>query len=337
MSEEDQAFGITALPKFDMPSHESEMTSKDVKSLALRHGIPLDLHPVALTKGWTMDKLSDDMIGLHEQYFEFSRIRVPFSTFLLVVIKHFRVHISQLVPLGLNRLTMFELYCRSLGIVPSDGKKRFFFLERRAIPDAMAWRHHDSDVNDPVPEDGFNASDVQLLTKRVVDLRPVPSGLLFQGGLATTWDFPGFRPVFKDTEGGVVTMSEYLRFLFLSGASISKGPTLTSRDRIEQHTTRPLSQDQTILEKTDHQKMVEVEDPNIVAIRERKARAAAKKKEKKRQGEGGREGSRPKTKRRKTVARKDGDDAFEATSSPEPIRTVNPTEPTKENPSGADS
>ncbi|GJX87239.1 hypothetical protein Tco_0339253 [Tanacetum coccineum] len=239
MSEEDQAVGVTALPKFDMPSYESEMTSKDVKSLALRHGIPLDLHPVALRKWWTMDKLSDDMIGLYEQYFEFSGIRVPFSTFRLAVIKHFRVHISQLVPLGLNRLTMFELYCRSLGIVPSvfqetffglkGWKKRFFFLDRRAIPDAMAWRHHDSDVNDLVPEDGLQASDVQLLTERVVDLRPVPSGLLFHGGLAITWDFPGFRPVFKYTKGNVVTMPEYLRFPFMSADSGKDGSSKGSR------------------------------------------------------------------------------------------------------------
>nr|GEW46453.1 transposase (putative), gypsy type [Tanacetum cinerariifolium] len=188
-----------------------------------------------------MDQLSDDMIGLYEQYFEFSGIRVPFSTFLLAVIKYFHVHISQLVPLGLNRLTMFELYCWSLGVVPSmhlfrvfykvskqghwfsfekrvgkgvggqvfretfsrlkGWKKRFFFLDRRAIPDAMAWRHHDSDVNDLVLKDGFSASDVQTLTERVVDLRPVPSGLLFWEGLATTWDFLGFYPVFKHTEG----------------------------------------------------------------------------------------------------------------------------------------
>ncbi|GKD94554.1 hypothetical protein Tco_1374391, partial [Tanacetum coccineum] len=112
-------------------------------------------------------------------------------------------------------------------------KKRFFFLERRAILDVMAWRHHNSDVNDPVPTDGFRASDVPLLTEQIVDLRPVPSGLLFYGGLATTWDFPGFHPVFKDTEGNVVTMSEYLCFPFLSGASISKGPPLTSQDRVE--------------------------------------------------------------------------------------------------------
>nr|GEV82329.1 hypothetical protein [Tanacetum cinerariifolium] len=75
MFEEDQNVDVAALPKFDMPLYESEMTAKDVKSLAIRHGIPLDLHPVALTKGWTMDQLPDDMIGLYEQYFEFSGIK----------------------------------------------------------------------------------------------------------------------------------------------------------------------------------------------------------------------------------------------------------------------
>ncbi|GKE55676.1 hypothetical protein Tco_1494861, partial [Tanacetum coccineum] len=125
----------------------------------------------------------------------------------------------------------------------------------------------------------------------------------------------------------MVTMSEYLRFPFLSGASISKGPILTSQYQIEQHTTSPLPLGQTILEKTNHQKGVEVEDPKIVATRGRKARADTKKREKRRQGGDGGEGSRPATKRRKTIARKDGSVAFEATSSLEPLRTVNPTDP----------
>nr|GFD54255.1 hypothetical protein [Tanacetum cinerariifolium] len=70
----------------------------------------------------------------------------------------------------------------------------------------------------------------------VIDLRPIPSCLLFQGGLVTTWDFLGFRSVFKDTEGNVVTMSEYLRFSFMSGATIEKGNALTNQDLREQHT-----------------------------------------------------------------------------------------------------
>ncbi|GKE19386.1 hypothetical protein Tco_1426963, partial [Tanacetum coccineum] len=218
MFKEDQPVDVAALPKFNMTSYESCMSAKDVKSLAIRHDIPLDLHPITLTKGWNMDKLSDDMIGLYEQYFEFSGIRV-------------------------------------------------------------------------------------------IDLQPVPSGLLFQGGSATTWDFPGFCHVFKDTEGNVVTMSKYLRFPFLSGASISKSAALTAQDRI---------------------------DPKIVAIRERKARAAAKKREKKKRGEDEGEGSRPKVKRRKTIAaRKGGSATSEHVSSPEPIRVVDPTSPVGGNPFAA--
>ncbi|GKG63426.1 hypothetical protein Tco_0640921, partial [Tanacetum coccineum] len=78
------------------------------------------------------------------------------------------------------------------------------------------------------------------------------------------------------------------------------------QDQIEQHTARPLSTDQPIPKKTDHQKEVEVEDPKIVAIRERKARAATQKRERKWQGDDRGESSRPATKRKKTDARKDG-------------------------------
>nr|GEW95008.1 hypothetical protein [Tanacetum cinerariifolium] len=170
---EDQTVDVTALPKFDMPSYKSKMTAKNVKSLALHHGIPLDLHLVALTEGWTMDKLPDDMI----------------------------------VGKGAGGQVFQETFSGLKG-----WKQRVFFLDRRAISDAMVWRHHDSDINDPILKDGFSMQDMEAITERVIDLRPVPSGLLFQGGLATTWDYSGFRPIFKDTEGNVVTMSEYLRF-----------------------------------------------------------------------------------------------------------------------------
>ncbi|GJZ16547.1 hypothetical protein Tco_0552224 [Tanacetum coccineum] len=303
MFEDDQNVEVIPPIKSDMHSYSSTMTAKDVKALAFKHNIPLDLHPVALTAEWTMDKLTDDFIGLYEQYFEFSGVRVPFSTLLLAALDHFRVHISQLVPIGLTRLTLFELYCRSLHIVPSVNlfrvfykigkqgdwftferrvgpgsggkilnetfsglkgwKKRFFFLDRRAIPQAMAWRHHDSDIHDPLPTDGFHASDVVTLTNQSIDIRPVPSGLLFHAGLATTWEFSGFLPVFKDTEGNVVTMSEYLRFPFLDGATIEQGDALSARDAITQRTTGPLPVNQSLPEKTARLKEVEIPDPKI--------------------------------------------------------------------------
>ncbi|GJW11367.1 hypothetical protein Tco_1577194 [Tanacetum coccineum] len=363
MSEEDQNVEVVPPVKSDMHSYSSTMTAKDVKALAFKHNIPLDLHPVALTAEWTMDKLTDDFIGLYEQYFEFSGVRVPFSTLLLAALDHFRVHISQLVPIGLTRLTLFELYCRSLHIVPSVNlfrvfykigkqgdwftferrvgpgsggkilnetfsglkgwKKRFFFLDRRAIPQAMAWRHHDSDIHDPLPTDGFHASDVVTLTNQSIDIRPVPSGLLFHAGLATTWEFSGFLPVFKDTEGNVVTMSEYLRFPFLDGATIEQGDALSARDAITQRTTGPLPVNQSLPEKTARLKEVEIPDPKIVVIRERKARAAAKKRAERKRAAGGEGGSKGKTKRRKVSAvRAEEEDSTEEASSASPLRTV---------------
>ncbi|GJR71069.1 hypothetical protein Tco_0083434 [Tanacetum coccineum] len=365
MSEEDQTVEVVPPVKSDMHSYSSTMTAKDVKALAFKHNIPLDLHPVALTAEWTMDKLTDDFIGLYEQYFEFSGVRVPFSTLLLAVLDHFRVHISQLVPIGLTRLTLFELYCRSLHIVPSVNlfrvfykigkqgdwftfekrvgpgsggkilnetfsglkgwKKRFFFLDRRAIPQAMAWRHHDSDIHDPLPTDGFSASDVATLTSQSIDIRPVPSGLLFHAGLATTWEFPGFLPVFKDTEGNVVTMSEYLQFPFLDGATIGQGDALSARNPITQRTTGPLPVNQSPPEKTARLKEVETSDPKIVAIRERKARAAAKKRAERKRAADGEGGSKGKTKRRKVSAvRAEEEDSTEEASSASPLRAVAP-------------
>ncbi|GKA82945.1 hypothetical protein Tco_0789693 [Tanacetum coccineum] len=46
MSEEDQNVEVVLPVKSDMHSYSSTMTAKDVKALAFKHNIPLDLHPV---------------------------------------------------------------------------------------------------------------------------------------------------------------------------------------------------------------------------------------------------------------------------------------------------
>nr|GEV94385.1 hypothetical protein [Tanacetum cinerariifolium] len=197
MSEKDQTVDIMALPKFDMPSHESSMSAKDIKSLALRQ------ETFSWLKGW---------------------------------------------------------------------KKSFFFLDRRAIPDVMAWRHHDSYINDPVLKDGFCVQDVETLAERVIDLRPIPSGLLFERGLATMWDSLAFALFSR-----ILREMSYHR----------EGQRPYQQDLKEQHTIHPLLADQAIPNKTGHQKEVEVADPKIVATRERKARADAMKIEKKKRDPNG--------------------------------------------------
>ncbi|GKB05126.1 hypothetical protein Tco_0833321 [Tanacetum coccineum] len=325
MSEEDQTVEVVPPVKSDMHSYSSTMTAKDVKDLAFKHNIPLDLHPVALTAEWAMDKLTDDFIGLYEQYFEFSGVRVSFSTLLLVVLDHFRMHISQgLVYLREDGWSHGKILNETFSGL-KGWKKRFFFLDGRAIPQAMAWRHHDSNIHDPLPTDGLRTSDVATLNNQSIDIRLVPSGLLFHAGLATTWEFSGFLPVFKDTKGNIVTMSEYLRFPFLDGATVGQGDALSARNPITQRTIGPLPVNQSPPEKTTRMKEVETFDPKIVAIRERKARAAAKKRVERKRVVDGEGSSKGKTKRRKvSVVRAEEEDSTKEASSASPLRAMAP-------------
>ncbi|GJZ18076.1 hypothetical protein Tco_0554199, partial [Tanacetum coccineum] len=165
------------------------------------------------------------------------------------------------------------------------------------------------------------------LTERVIDLRHVPSGLFFGAWLATTWEFLDLFLLFKDTRGNVVTMSEYLCFPSLLGASTVKGIAIPANHPVGQSTTPPLPVDQPIPNKTDSQREVEVEDPKVVAAREEKkaqvARAVAKKKESKKRGNDEGSSSRAK-KRRGPEGTKSASASSGHVSSPIPLRTVAP-------------
>ncbi|GJZ44704.1 hypothetical protein Tco_0591959, partial [Tanacetum coccineum] len=162
-------------------------------------------------------------------------------------------------------------------------------------------------------------------THQSIDIRGIPSGLLFSAGLAITWEFPKFRPLFKDPEGHVVTMSEYLRLPFLSGMTIEAGEALTEQDVIPQHTTTPLSDDEQVPGKTDSQQRVEASDPKIVATRIRKAHAAAKRKAEKNresEGAGGSEGSSKRRKPSSGPGEGDKEKPSDHIPCPTPLRTI---------------
>ncbi|GJZ33047.1 hypothetical protein Tco_0578483, partial [Tanacetum coccineum] len=87
------------------------------------------------------------------------------------------------------------------------------------------------------PPTGVQAEDVRRLCENVIDLRPVHPVMLYAVGFTTIWKHVGHHLVFKDGEGTVATsMSQFLKF--------------------------PISQ---ILEKSDHQKVVEHEDEMVLA------------------------------------------------------------------------
>ncbi|GJS83492.1 hypothetical protein Tco_0750033 [Tanacetum coccineum] len=257
MAEEDHHVAVAVVPKFDMPRHQSNLSSNDVKSLVKRYEIPLDLHPGVPSEWHTMDQLPEDAIGLFDRFIEFSGIRVPFST-LLLALKHGHWYsFEKRVGKGAGGKIFCETFFGMKG-----WKDKFFFIDRRGILDAMAWRHHDSDVNDPFLDDDYSILDVRALAEKVIDLRPVHPGLLFTASRATTWDFSSFYPVFKDSRGSgyIITLLMYMRV----GAAIS------AKEETTQHTTPPHPVHQSISDKTASQLEVEVEDPKVFTAKEKK-------------------------------------------------------------------
>ncbi|GKD97086.1 hypothetical protein Tco_1380983 [Tanacetum coccineum] len=173
---ESSKYGV--VPKFDMHIHVSTLTSKELKEAIDTYGIPTDLIPRLPDLDLTMDKLLVNAIGVYVEQLEQGETRIPFLTFLLAVIKHFRVHISQLVPIGVNKGHWFSFENKPgkrakkcfREIIPSlkGWKKKFFLVDRRAIPDAMAWRDKDTDVFDDFPI-SYNETHANMMAKKICE------------------------------------------------------------------------------------------------------------------------------------------------------------------------
>nr|GEW56893.1 hypothetical protein [Tanacetum cinerariifolium] len=225
-----------------------------------------------------MDRLSSWYIGLYVEQLEQGGLRVPFSSFFFAVIKHFGVHVSQLVPMGVNWVILFEIRCLSLDVRPTASlfrvfyklckqgywfsfenktgrgtrkcfkevtrslkgwKRKFFLIDRRAIPDAMPWRHGDTDLHDDFLSN-FNQDDVERLSEFLVPLRAPPRHLLYVRGLTMACRHPGLSYSIKDQDKNVINMDTFLKLPTWTGTIVSKGDPILEDQRPKTRVTPPL-------------------------------------------------------------------------------------------------
>ncbi|GJW05678.1 hypothetical protein Tco_1568101 [Tanacetum coccineum] len=158
----------------------------ELKTLIATYDIPLDLRPHLPDSNFGMINLltRDTAIGIYSRIFDSSGVRIPFSSFLLAVLKYFKVHISQLVPLGLSKEDWFS-FAKCRGSAPvcmevtksglKQWKEKFFLIDRRAIPFHMPLRHPDSCITDKIPTN-FNQDHVDHLKAHIVKLCDIPRG-----------------------------------------------------------------------------------------------------------------------------------------------------------------
>ncbi|GJY82759.1 hypothetical protein Tco_0496135 [Tanacetum coccineum] len=222
-----------------------------------------DLRPRLPDPNFRMINLpaGDTTIGIYSRIFDSSGVRIPFSSFLLAVLKYFKVHISQLVPLGLSKVITFEVLCRSLNIEPTvtlfrvfqtlskqgdwfsfakrgdpapvcmevakSGlklwKEKFFLIERKAIPFHMPWRHPDSCITDKVPTN-FNQNHVDQLKDHIVKLRDILEGVLVRSGLSRVWRNPMCDPVLRRSDNTIMSIHDFLCMPSLDKATVREEP-----------------------------------------------------------------------------------------------------------------
>ncbi|KAJ0814467.1 hypothetical protein HanPSC8_Chr17g0786031 [Helianthus annuus] len=158
------------------------------------------------------------------------------------------VHLSQMNPFGLAKVSQFELACRGLESDPNldvflafyklnrSGdwytfeirkknawcyswittslkywKDRFFLVDDRCVPSDMTWRLKRSRLLDPLPEDfEFNRGLYAALIKEAGRVQKFPEHILVMGRISMIWSEPEYYPTIK-WNGEVMGLKEALR------------------------------------------------------------------------------------------------------------------------------
>ncbi|GJZ82796.1 hypothetical protein Tco_0647969 [Tanacetum coccineum] len=68
-----------------MDMYHSRLTQDDLNDLIIKYKIPHDLHPRLTFEEFVTFELLDNAIGIYHQMFDFSGVRIPFSSFLMAI------------------------------------------------------------------------------------------------------------------------------------------------------------------------------------------------------------------------------------------------------------
>ncbi|MFS7921505.1 hypothetical protein Hanom_Chr03g00237551 [Helianthus anomalus] len=211
--------------KDNMSESVSILTQRQLDKFIREYRIPQDLHTVLPSQDETIYPFRRGKFPFYTRVCNFANYRVPFSRFLIRVLQFFRVHISQVNPFGLGRISHFEISCRAQdrrpdlndfryfyefitardwytfahrkGIPPPSSDKRsnmknwkdnFFWLDDRCLPEDMKWRFKDQSMSFELGEDFvFDKDLARALIEHKSPIRPLHEHFLLLGRLCFSW------------------------------------------------------------------------------------------------------------------------------------------------------
>ncbi|GJZ34214.1 hypothetical protein Tco_0579650 [Tanacetum coccineum] len=116
-----------SLSSSKMANKHSIMTREMVESFCNSYYIPDEVHPTAPRRDMTITQFPEGKVGVYTRLFDYCGYRIPLTKFFVAVLKHFRIHISQLSPFGAACVSHFEVLTRVLNLAQSIAVFRAFY------------------------------------------------------------------------------------------------------------------------------------------------------------------------------------------------------------------
>nr|GEX27005.1 hypothetical protein [Tanacetum cinerariifolium] len=164
--------------------------------------IPEDVHPVLPNQDDTMHERPAEKIRLYTRFFDFANFRLPLSTFLVDILRHFRINISQLSVIRAAKVSHFEILCRIYGIVPTVGLFWCFYVNSKksgwmsfskhdfACLAFIPWHAVKHVIRDPAPAAvDFSSQDYATLVTHPSPFRKFPKSFMCLVGLSRHYTF----------------------------------------------------------------------------------------------------------------------------------------------------
>ncbi|GKA13268.1 hypothetical protein Tco_0692914, partial [Tanacetum coccineum] len=103
------------------------LTQEHLDAICAKYFVPEEVHPQLPSSDATMHERPTGKIGMYTRFFDYANYRIPFSTFFVSVLTHFRIPFSQLSVFGSAKVSHFEILCRVCNIEPNVSLFRYFY------------------------------------------------------------------------------------------------------------------------------------------------------------------------------------------------------------------
>ncbi|GJT33747.1 hypothetical protein Tco_0924166 [Tanacetum coccineum] len=110
---------------------KSVLSQKNLDIFCKNFHIPDEVHPLLPSRNQTIHEMPTGKIGVYTRFFEFANFRLPLSTFLVDVLRYYRIHISQLSVIAAAKVSHFEIMCRVHDCEPTVGLFRCFYVNSK--------------------------------------------------------------------------------------------------------------------------------------------------------------------------------------------------------------